>query len=82
MEWFPDRNLSAEARTLLNEQVEAVFKATNSLTDQQRTVFLLRFMEDMSMLEIAEATGLSEGTVKTHLFRAVRKVKTKLEKAG
>jgi RNA polymerase sigma-70 factor (ECF subfamily) len=41
-------------------------------------VFLLRFVEDMELLEIAAATGLKEGTVKGHLFRAVQAVRERL----
>ena len=41
--------------------------------------FLLRFVEDMDLLEIADVTGMKEGTVKTHLFRAVQSVRLGLE---
>jgi RNA polymerase sigma-70 factor (ECF subfamily) len=78
-DWFPDSTMSAEARAVLNEEVKAVWDATQSLAPRQRHIFLLRFMEDMNTFEIAQATGLSEGTVKTHLFRAVHKVKRILE---
>jgi len=43
-------------------------------------VFLLRFVEDMELLEIAAVTGMKEGTVKTHLFRALQYVRAVLEK--
>ena len=81
-DWFPDPAMSSETRAVLNEQVKAVWDATQSLPHRQRHIFLLRFMEDMNTLEIAQATGLSEGTVKTHLFRAVHKVKRTLERSG
>jgi DNA-directed RNA polymerase specialized sigma24 family protein len=35
----------------------------------------------MDLLEIAGATGMKEGTVKTHLFRALQTVRAKLEVA-
>ena len=74
-EWLPDRNVSPEKRALINEEVQAVWDATRNLSDKQRTVFLLRFVEDLDILEIAEATGLSENAVNVHLFRAVRAVR-------
>jgi len=80
-EWLPDRRMSPETSALVNEQVRAVWKATERLSGRQRTVFLLRFMEDMNILEIAEATGLTETTVNVHLFRAVRAVRKSLGKA-
>jgi len=59
--------------------VEAIWTAVASVSERQRTVFLLRFVEDMDLLEIAAVTGMKEGTVKTHLFRAVQAVRAKLE---
>jgi RNA polymerase sigma-70 factor (ECF subfamily) len=79
--WLPDGGASPEVRALANEQVRAVWKATESLSERQRTVFLLRFVEDMDLLEIAAATGLKEGTVKIHLFRALQAVRERLRTA-
>jgi RNA polymerase sigma-70 factor (ECF subfamily) len=74
----PDEQPSAEARILRNERIRAVWDVSGSLPEQQRTVFLLRFVEDMDLLEIASAMGLKEGTVKVHLFRAVQSVRERL----
>ena len=71
-----DGRLSPEAEALLREQIAAIWKATASLPERQKTVFLLRFAEDMTLLEIAAATGLSENAVKVHLYRALRAVRT------
>jgi len=73
-----DRESSPEARALANEQLRAVWSATERLPDRQRTVFLLRFVEDMDILEIAAATGMKEGTVKVHMFRALQAVRERL----
>ena len=78
--WLPDRSMSPEARTTVNEQVQAVWKATADLSERQRTVFLLRYMEDMSLAEIATATGLTENSINVHLFRAVRGVRQRMGK--
>jgi RNA polymerase sigma-70 factor, ECF subfamily len=64
---------------LANEQVQAIWKAVACLSEKQRMVFLLRFVEDLDLLEIAAITGMKEGTVKTHLFRALHGVRAKLE---
>ena len=73
-----DGDISSEAKILRNERVHAVWKASTSLPERQRTVFLLRFVEDMDLLEIAATLGMKEGTVKVHLFRAVQAIRTKL----
>ena len=76
--WLPDQRLSQEARALIHEQVQKVWNATSALSDRQRTVFLLRFMEEMTIREIADAAGLTENAVNVHLFRAVRAVRARL----
>jgi RNA polymerase sigma-70 factor (ECF subfamily) len=42
------------------------------LSDRQRMIFNLKVFEEMRIAEIARTTGLAEGTVKSHLFRATR----------
>jgi RNA polymerase sigma-70 factor (ECF subfamily) len=76
--WIPDGDASPEARALAREQIAAVWQATARLSQRQRTVFLLRFVEEMSLAEIAGATGMKEGTVKIHLFRALETVRQRL----
>jgi len=78
----PGVGSSPEAASAAREQVERVWKAAAGLPERQRTVFLLRFVEDMDLLEIAAATGLREGTVKTHLFRALAAVRRAVGGAG
>lgn len=73
-----DAGQSPEAKMLATERVRAIWASTGSLPEKQRTVFLLRFVEEMDLAEIAAATGMAEGTVKTHLFRAVHAVREKL----
>jgi RNA polymerase sigma-70 factor (ECF subfamily) len=75
---LPDAAISPEDQAWLNEQVQMIWQASQSLPDRQRTVFLLRFVEDMDLLEIAVATGMKEGTVKIHLFRALHAIREKL----
>jgi RNA polymerase sigma-70 factor (ECF subfamily) len=55
--------LDAEARRVLDEAVA-------TLPAEQRAVFVLRAVEEMSYAEIAEALGISPGTVMSRLFRA------------
>jgi len=77
-EWLPSGERSVEQQLLAREQVGHVWKAVSGLSERQRTVFLLRFVEERELSEIAQATGLSEGTVKAHLSRAVGKVRAEV----
>jgi len=78
-EGLPDHTISPEQKMFISEQVQAVWNATHRLSEKQKTVFLLRFVEDFDILEIAEATGLSESAVNVHLFRAVRAVRKQVK---
>lgn len=66
---------SPERVLLAREEMEAVWNAVASLSQQQRAIFLLRFAEEMSLAEIAAILRLSVGTVKAHLFRATARVR-------
>jgi RNA polymerase sigma-70 factor, ECF subfamily len=80
-EWLPSGERTAEQRLLACEQVKHVWKAVEGLSERQRTVFLLRYVEELELSEIAESTGLSEGTVKAHLSRALGKVRAEVRGA-
>ena len=79
-EWLPSGERTAEQRMLAKEQVSHVWQAVDKLSDRQRTVFLLRFVEELELKEIAESTGMGEGTVKAHLSRALARVRKELLK--
>jgi RNA polymerase sigma-70 factor (ECF subfamily) len=77
-DWLPSGESSPEQRILAKERVGQVWKSVEGLSERQRTVFLLRHVEEMELSEIARTTGLSEGTVKAHLSRAVARVRAEL----
>jgi RNA polymerase sigma-70 factor (ECF subfamily) len=77
-EWLPSGERSVEQQLLAKERVRQVGKAVEGLSERQRTVFLLRYVEEMELSEIARAAGLNEGTVKAHLSRALAKVRAEL----
>src|SRR5262245_17874763 len=75
---WPLRSISPEEKAAVNEQVQAVWEATKTLSEKQRTVFLLRFVEDLDTPEIAQTAGLTENAVNVHLFRAIRGIRKRL----
>ena len=78
-DWIPDPKMSPEEAAAAREIVTAIWKAAGQLSGRQRTVFLLRYGEDLNLSEIASITGMKEGTIKTHLFRAVQAIRASLE---
>jgi RNA polymerase sigma-70 factor, ECF subfamily len=69
---------SAEAQLIAKERVEMVHQTLQELSDKQRSVFVMRFVEEMDLPDIAAVTGMSLPTVKTHLYRAVGAIRARL----
>jgi len=75
---LPSHESSPESQMLACERAQQVSAALETLSLKQRTVFLMRFIEEMDLQEICQATGMQISTVKTHLHRAVKAVRFKL----
>ena len=70
---------SPEEMLLAREWRDHVAAAVRKLPGRQRLVFVLCHFNDHSTRDVAEMTGLNESTVRVHLFRAVRKLRTAME---
>jgi RNA polymerase sigma-70 factor, ECF subfamily len=68
----PDQ--SAES-AVMQQHIE---RALTSLTQQERTVFVLRHYHDLPLKQIADTMQIAEGTVKSYLFRAIQRLKKEL----
>lgn len=66
---------TAEQQILSRERRRALVAAIDRLPERQRTVILLSHLDGRSTREIGLLTGLSESTVRVHLFRAVRRLR-------
>jgi RNA polymerase sigma-70 factor (ECF subfamily) len=69
-----DPALAAES-SLLQARIS---KALEKVSPQEKAVFLLRHYDDLMLKDIASSLGLSIGSVKSYLFRAVRKLQKEL----
>ena len=68
-----------EMRVLASERGRQIAAAVEQLPERQRTVFTLCQMAEQSTNEVSQALGLSEATVRVHLFRAIRKLRRLLQ---
>ena len=65
----------AEEPWFEKEDAEAIHQALSELGLKHREVLVLHFLEDLSIAEIAEVVGCSEGTVKSRMHYAKRAMK-------
>jgi RNA polymerase sigma-70 factor (ECF subfamily) len=77
-QYLPSGATSAEAQLIARERVQMVYEALRELSGKQRSVFLMRFVEEMDLSDIAAVTGMTVPTVKTHLYRAVGAIRARL----
>jgi RNA polymerase sigma-70 factor (ECF subfamily) len=76
----PDTDSTSTEKPVVNQKTrQLIDQALKTLSDQARTVFVLREMEDLSYEEIAYITGTKVGTVRSQLFNARQQLKAFLE---
>lgn len=70
-------DLKHRAQTLREIELEI-----KNLPARQREAFLMRYWEDMDLAETANAMGCTQGSVKTHCFRAINALARALSAKG
>jgi len=68
----PDKSADG---AIIQENIE---KALRQLTIRERSVFVLRHYHDLTLKQVAETLEITDGTVKTLLFRAIQKLRQEL----
>lgn len=74
----PSHGLTPEEETLNGETRSQIWRGFQRLSPRQREVFVLRHIEGWSTEEVAKTLGLSAGSVKRHLFRAIHQLRAVL----
>lgn len=67
-----------EEQTVSREDREHIWRLFRGLSVRQQEVFALRYVEEWSVEEVAQMLGITPGSVKQHLFRAVRHLRKAL----
>lgn len=74
----PSNEASPARRLELDEAIGVLETAVAELPTRQQQAFLLRNYEGLDVNATAQAMGCSEGSVKTHYFRALETLRAKL----
>jgi RNA polymerase sigma-70 factor (ECF subfamily) len=72
---LPSAERSPEAQVLAREQVARIWRIVEGLSERERSVFLLRYVEELELSEIGRCTGLKVGAVKVYLTRGRKKIR-------
>ncbi len=67
-----------EARLIAQQKVAELSKIIETLSFNQRTIFLMKFSDEMELSEISAAMKMPVNTVKTHLHRALKAIRSQL----
>ena len=70
-----DRIADPEKTAASKKMAEHVDEALERLSEKERIVFVMRHYHDMSLKEISRSLDIAEGTVKSLLFRSIRKLR-------
>jgi len=76
--FLPARGSTPEQSLLAQEKVRQLWKVLETLSVKQRTIFIMKFSEEMEIEDIAKALDMQSTTVRTHLHRALKAVRSQL----
>jgi len=75
---YPSSSKTPEETLLGRETQGRIWRAFQGLSARQQEVFVLRYIDEWSTQEVAEMLGITKGSVKRYLFRAVRHLRSTL----
>lgn len=78
----PSSEATHEESAMSREALELVRDNMTVLSRVERAIVGMHYLEEMSISEVSQATGLATGTIKSHLFRSRRKLRIALQDAA
>lgn len=73
-----DTGSHQEQRLLVQEEIEGLYGALDSLPDTTRELLLLRYRQELPIRELVSIFNLSESAVKMRISRALEQMKVKM----
>jgi RNA polymerase sigma-70 factor, ECF subfamily len=78
IESIPDESLDLEDEVQKKDELNEVLGVVDKLPEDQRELILMKYVQDLSVKEIAQVLEKSRGAVRVSLHRAIKKLKTLL----
>ncbi len=76
---LPGRDASPEAQAISSERERSIMRALGEIKQEYRIALILREIEELSYEEIAEAIGISIGTVKSRIARGREELRRRVK---
>jgi RNA polymerase sigma-70 factor, ECF subfamily len=76
---LPGRGASPEAQAISSERERSIMRALGEIKQEYRIALILREIEELSYEEIAEAIGISIGTVKSRIARGREELRRRVK---
>ena len=76
----PDASIDPARRTEASLRSQMVAKHLDGLPEQQKIAIRLKFIEGYKIAEVAKLMGLAEGTIKSHIFRGLARLRVTMGK--
>lgn len=77
--FLESKELTPEAQLILSESQRTVRRLIDDLPEKYKSIIVLRYLQDLSVKEISEVTGMPESTVKTRMHRGRELLRRKLK---
>ena len=71
---------SPEGNVIRQHSIQAIWKVAEDVSPKQQQALQLRFVHDLELFEIAAVMGITEGSVKVHLFRAIQSIRKTVQR--
>jgi len=79
---IPDADPNPEENQILESEIEMLRVCLAKLSDDYQNIIIWRYLDGLSIQEIAEIMGKEEGTIRVMIHRALKEMKEKMADLG
>jgi RNA polymerase sigma-70 factor, ECF subfamily len=76
---IPDFRSGPATEMVKSDNHSELYQALDSLSEEHRSVFILKYVENLTRIEIAETLNIPVATVKSRLYHSLKKMREKVK---